>query len=318
MNMVSHRFPLALQTIQHWLHICKPLKMQLTITGYSTALFATWYFIDEYGLLLDAGDGFISSLLHKSRKVKHVFISHADRDHLTGLFQFNQLNARPGFPIIYYPKDSASFPALEAFSKAFDPHVSRTLWKPVAAGERIFIKDSLYVDAIQNEHVPVKEGITRSLSFKLFQRKRKLKPELSHLSEAAIRKIALENGKDTVTEKVQDCILGYSGDMPVDNVERWNNCRILIHEATFLGGKEDINLRAHGNRHSTLEEVVEMVSNSSIEKLILGHFSSRYTQEQIDNSILHLCKQYYLHIPVFRILPGQVVSDILSRQPINK
>jgi ribonuclease Z len=31
--------------------------MKLTITGYSTALFATWYLIEELGILFDAGDG---------------------------------------------------------------------------------------------------------------------------------------------------------------------------------------------------------------------------------------------------------------------
>ncbi|WP_282456680.1 hypothetical protein [Chitinophaga sedimenti] len=42
--------------------------MKLTISGYSTALFATWYFIDELGILLDAGDGLTSSLLQKAGK----------------------------------------------------------------------------------------------------------------------------------------------------------------------------------------------------------------------------------------------------------
>ncbi|MBS1605964.1 MAG: RNAse Z, partial [Bacteroidetes bacterium] len=51
--------------------------MQLTITGYSTALFSTWYFIEEWGILFDAGEGLISSLLQKSRKIDQVFISHA-------------------------------------------------------------------------------------------------------------------------------------------------------------------------------------------------------------------------------------------------
>ncbi len=100
--------------------------MQLTITGYSTALFSTWYFVEEWGILFDAGDGLISALLQKSRKIDHVFISHADRDHLTGLLQFNQLNARPGYPIIHYPKDSGSFPVLGEFSRKFDPQVART------------------------------------------------------------------------------------------------------------------------------------------------------------------------------------------------
>ncbi len=81
--------------------------MNLTITGYSTALFSTWYFIEELGLLFDAGDGVTAGLLQKSRKVKNILISHADRDHITGLLQFNQLNARDGLPVIHFPKDSS-------------------------------------------------------------------------------------------------------------------------------------------------------------------------------------------------------------------
>ncbi len=91
------------------------------ITGYSTALFSTWYFWEDAGVLFDCGDGVASGLLQKARKIKHVFISHADRDHLAGLLQFNQLNARPGLKI-YFPKDCGSFPALAEFSKHFDPH----------------------------------------------------------------------------------------------------------------------------------------------------------------------------------------------------
>ncbi len=60
------------------------MNQRLTITAYSTALFSTWYFIEEWGLLFDAGEGLISALLQKSRKVDHVFISHADREHITG------------------------------------------------------------------------------------------------------------------------------------------------------------------------------------------------------------------------------------------
>ena len=50
--------------------------MKLTITAYSTPLFSTWYFIKELGLLFDAGDGVAPGLFSKSRKSKHVFISH--------------------------------------------------------------------------------------------------------------------------------------------------------------------------------------------------------------------------------------------------
>jgi len=68
--------------------------MNLTIHGYSTALYATWYFVEELGILFDAGDGLVSNLMGKSGKIRDVFISHADRDHITGLLQYNQLFAQ--------------------------------------------------------------------------------------------------------------------------------------------------------------------------------------------------------------------------------
>ena len=101
-----------------------------TITGYSTALFSTWYFVSEFGILFSCGDGVSAGLLQKARKVvKHVFISHGDRDHLAGLLQFNQLNARSGLKICY-PIDCGSFPAIAEFSDRFDSQVSGTQWIP--------------------------------------------------------------------------------------------------------------------------------------------------------------------------------------------
>ena len=291
--------------------------MELTLTGYSTARFSTWYFIEELGLLFDAGDGLISSLLSKSRKINHVFISHADRDHLTGLLQFNQLNARPGYPIIYYPKDAGSFPRLEEFSKKFDPHVTGTVWTPITEHtEEIRIRKDLLIQPVRNGHVQAAENISKSLSYKLIQTKEKLKPEFLHLPGEEIRKIVMERGKESTTVEVRTNILSYSGDTPVEDAQRWDHSLILIHEATFLGGDEEVH--AHGNKHSTLEEVMEMVSGIHIEKLVLGHFSSRYSKEQIDSSIRTLCDKYAINIPVFRVLPGEAMFDILNGQPVNK
>jgi ribonuclease Z len=127
--------------------------LNLTISGYSTALFSTWYFIEELSLLLDAGDGVISNLLQKSRKIKYAFISHADRDHLTGLLQLNQLNARPTFPKILFPKDSKSISVFERFSKAFDTQVEETEWIPLEDGQEIEIKKDIIVTSVKNSHV---------------------------------------------------------------------------------------------------------------------------------------------------------------------
>lgn len=291
--------------------------MELTITGYSTALFSTWYFVEELGLLLDAGDGLMSALLQKSRKINHVFISHADRDHLTGLLQFNQLNAREGYPVIHYPKDCRSFPYMQEFFSRFDPYAVGTQWRPVTAGDELRVKDDLVVVPVRNGHVPAPPEVMRSLSFKVYQTKRKLRPELAHLSGEEIRKIGMEKGKEATTMEVRTNILSYSGDTPVDDLHRWEDTKILIHEATFLEREEEIKVHAHKNKHSRLDEVIEMVSGSNIEKLILGHFSSRYNAEQIDAAIRQLCERYALNIPVYRILPGETVVDVLGGESVN-
>lgn len=290
--------------------------MDLTISGYSTALFSTWYFIEELGLLFDCGDGFTSSVLQKSRKVEHVFISHADRDHLTGLLQFNQLNARPGFPIIHYPKDSGSFPAIKEFSTKFDPHVNAIIWKQIKNRDRVWIRKDIYVEALKNNHVACDTDICKSLGYKVVHVKSKLKAEYLRMSPGEIKNTIGTLGREATHNNIETTLLSYSGDTPCENFENWNHSKVLIHEATFLGGLEDQHIQTHGNKHSNLEDVIKAVSEINIEVLILGHFSSRYSNEQIDNKIAGLCKKYAIKIPVYRILPGQVGQDVLSGNPV--
>lgn len=294
----------------------KHKEMNLTITGYSTALFSTWYFIEELGLLFDCGDGLTSTLLQKSRKIENVFISHADRDHLTGLLQFNQLNARQGLPVIHYPWDCGSFPALKEFSTQFDPHVKGAIWIPVTDKDKIWIKKDVYVEAIRNNHVSANQHSYKSLGYRVVNVKSKLKPEYLTLPASEIKKAIETLGKEATYTNVETILLSYSGDTPCENFEFWNNSKILIHEATFLGGEEDKNIHTHGNKHSHLEEVIKSVSAINIERLVLGHFSSRYSNEQIDNRITTLCKHYNIKVPVHRLLPGEATKDILSTHPI--
>ena len=294
------------------------MSLNLNITGYSTALFSTWYFIDELNLLFDCGDGFSSMMLQKSRKARHAFISHPDRDHLTGLLQFAQLNARGDFPRVYYPRDSGSFPYLEAFTRKFDPHVRMPAWTPLKEGDEIQIGeggDQRIVKAIRNGHVRAPEGVIKSMSFQVFSLRRKLKAELKELPGHELGRMRQELGEDAVTDELRINTLSYSGDSPVEQDDRYRDSEVLIHEATFLDHKNDAEL--HGNRHSALPDVLEMVADSNIKKLVLGHFSSRYSQEEIDTKIRKGIKDFGIRIPVYRVLPGEVVRDILNGEPIN-
>ncbi len=292
--------------------------MNLTITGYSTALFATWYFVEDYRLLFDAGDGVASTLLQKSRKIDHIFLSHADRDHLTGLLRLNELIVRDGLPNLYFPEDAHSVSALEIFSKQFDARVGQTNWQGMASQQSVMIQKDLYVQAFRNNHVAsAQPWQVKSVSYQLYQLKEKLKAELVGLPQEQLTRLALTAGRQTMTDQIRSNLVGYSGDTPADQLEQWNHTSILIHEATFLSRQDIKEIDPTRNRHSTLEEVLREVSQLTIETLILGHFSSRYSSEQIDAAIKKYCQLYKIQIPVYRLLPGQVQWDILQSQPIN-
>lgn len=292
--------------------------MNLTITGYSTALFSTWYFIEELRLLFDAGDGVAPTLLQKSRKIDHIFLSHADRDHLTGLLRLNELIAREGLPHLYFPADARSIPALESFSKQFDARVDQTSWQGLAHQQHVLIQKDTFVQALRNNHVALAQPEqVKSVSYQLYQLKHKLKAELVGLSQAQLTQIALQRGRETMTEPIRTNLIGYSGDTPADQLAQWDHTGILIHEATFLRREDLKAIDPTRNRHSTLEEVLRQVAHLKIDTLILGHFSSRYSAEEIDSAIRTYCQYYKVQIPVYRLLPGQVQWNILQSQPIN-
>lgn len=289
---------------------------KLTITGFSTALFSSWYFVDEMSLLFDCGDGACAGLLQKSRKVKHVFISHSDRDHVAGLLQFSQLNSRPGLKI-YYPRDSGSFPALESFTAKFDPQVSGAEWIPVVGGQEIEVRNDLVVRAMENAHIKTDGEQVKSLSFFVEHRVRKLKPEHVGKSGTQIAQIRKDQGEAAITIESSNSVLAYSADTPIEKDGRYNDVETLIHEATFLRDDEIEPDNPRRNKHSSLDQVLKMVADSNIKRLVLGHFSSRYDNDKIDKAIQNGCKELNITIPVYRLLPGWKVVDLLGTQNLN-
>ena len=253
----------------------------------------------------------------KSRKIKHVFITHPDRDHLTGLPQFIQLNSRNGLPIIHYPKDSGSFPAMRGFLEKFDPHVVASQWKGIEDGQIIPIKSGFEIEAVRNEHIKVAAGIHKSLSYKLYTTKKKLKEEFIGLSPDDIKKVIQSHGKEHITYTQRDNIISFSGDTPVDDYSKWDNSEILIHEATFLRTEMSLPEDKRYDKHSTITEVLTMVKEINIGNLILNHFSTRYSREDIDNSVRKLIKDLGIKIPVYLIYPGEIKRNILATAPIN-
>ena len=66
-----------------------------------------------------------------------------------------------------------------------------------------------------------------------------------------------------------------------------------------------------------MTEVFKMVNEISIKTLILNHFSSRYSNDEILKAALKHIKEFGIDIPVYLIYPGEIKRDILAGQPIN-
>ena len=129
-----------------------------------------------------------------------------------------------------------------------------------------------------------------------------------------LRDLILEKGREHVTQWVYNTLIAYSGDTPVTDHSFWKGTEVLLHECTFLGGPEDETLeeRSH-TEHSSLPDVLRMACTSQPGKLVLGHFSSRYSNELIRERVTAMCHEMQVPCPVWLVLPGVVEQDILAR-----
>ena len=283
-----------------------------TITGYSTALFSTWIFVEQLGLLLDAGDGVCAGLLQKSRKVRKIAITHPDRDHVTGLLQLQQLNAANGIPEIFYPADCGSFPALAEFCRNFDPDRGNQItWSAVKPGDQRDLGLNFRLKVIANDHFHDRPGQIKSVSYLVVREKRKLRSEFRETARSELAELSRKYGSEHLTEAVDETILGYAGDAGTATASRWAGCQVLIHEATFLKAADAGN-RAGRHVHSFLDDVLRMAAEAKPQQLILNHFSSRYTREEIIAAIRGEASALSLPFRVFAILPGEIAKDILG------
>lgn len=284
---------------------------RIHLTGFSTALFSTWYFLEQIGVLFDCGDGCSAGLLQKGGRVRHIFVSHADRDHLSGLLQFLQLNGNSKLTV-YYPRDCGSFPALQEFCAKFDPQTASAVWRPLQDGQEVDVGRGFFVRAFRNEHVRAEADKCKSLSFSLYFTKRKLKPEYADTEGTQLAALRQELGQDAVTFEQRQTRLIYSGDTPIKFDGRYAEAETLIHEATFLNTDElsppDSNRH---NLHSSLEQVMEMAASINVRQLLLGHFSSRYSREAIQERAMELKAKFEVDSEISLVLPGDTIRTVI-------
>ena len=281
------------------------MSLKLTILGCHSATPRTFAHpssqfleINNRFFLIDCGEG-TQTLLRKHKikfsKIKHIFISHLHGDHYFGLIglisTFGLLNRQTELHI-FAPKGIEKIITLQLkLSKSWVKYPLIFHELDSKKSESIFEDDKVEVFTI-----PLKHRIyTNGFLFKEKTKERNLNiKEINKYPEIEIcdyqnlkngKDFTLNNGEIVKNAKITfdpPSILQYaycSDTAYFENIiPLIENADLLYHESTFLEDKKDL---AKSTKHSTAKEAATIAQKSKTKKLLLGHYSSRYKDENL-------------------------------------
>ncbi|WP_378188075.1 ribonuclease Z [Aquimarina sp. W85] len=242
--------------------------------------------------LIDCGEGTQVELRRKKIKfsrIRHIFISHLHGDHvfgLIGLVSTFKMLGREAPLHIYGPKGIKEFITLQLkLSNSWTDYPLHFHELDSRESVIVFEDQSVSVQTIPLQHRIYCNGY-------LFREKpgdRKLilhKVEAHNIDVAYYRSIkkgkdiVLDNGtvieNHTITEPPRATkSYAFCSDTKYDEakIALLENVSVLYHESTFLESHKHL---AATTGHSTAIEAARIAKKSNVNKLILGHFSTRY------------------------------------------
>lgn len=280
-----------------------------------------WF--NDWKTLVDAGDGASQALGYKIRKIDTVLLTHAHRDHIGGLLQVINQRGEAGSFTLAHPTRGRAWRDMEAFSLRFNPGSSHSaLWRPLEEGDWLETGvEGRLIKSFRTRHFSDDEASAppRSLGFHLVWRKNKLKSEFQNLSQTEIRDLALSGGKEAITEPVDEKWITVSGDGCPLSPDEVRGTKLLVHEATFLSPEdydaeeagEDI-----GHMHSTIFDALRVAHEADVERVVLYHISTRYTDQEIRDAVREAAQKLGLKAPVWALLPRRVYWDVFKDKPV--
>lgn len=249
--------------------------------------------IHDQLMLVDCGEGTqvqLSRYKVKRSKLRHIFISHLHGDHyfgLIGLINSMSLLGRTEPLFVYAPAELEEILRLQLRCAAtvlkFDLH-----FQALAPGLLLSEKD-LQVHCFPTRHrIPC-----YGFSFTLQKKKRHVLPEEARTYEIPAAFFSkLQDGEDYLRkdgvlvknelvtsppEKGKRYV--YCADSIYDEtlVAQIQDADLVYHEATYL---HELAERAAARFHSTALQAATLAAKASAKRLLLGHFSSKYTELQ--------------------------------------
>jgi ribonuclease Z len=252
--------------------------------------------ISERLFLIDCGEGTQLQLRRykfKIQKINHIFISHLHGDHyfgLIGLLSTLHLLGRKQELHLYAHKQLKQIIDLQL--QASDTKLNFELIFHTLSFEK---SELIYEDKLISIHtIPLKHRIACcGFLFKEKPKERILVKERLQAHQVPLNKYAeIKAGDDYINdnnEVVSNKLLtqaplpsrsyAYCSDTaffePVAKLVK--DVDLLYHEATFM---QNMKARAHQTFHSTTVEAATIAKLAQVKKLIIGHYSSRYTDLQ--------------------------------------
>lgn len=249
----------------------------LTIEGWSRAAVQTYWRIPELKIGFDMGGSPWSFM-----GTQTFFITHAHLDHLAALPAFvarrKMMKMEP--PIIYVPEEIVEF--VDRMLKSWQRlDRGRMLCQLIGVkpGDEFVLSREHLVTAFDTKHTVPSRG------YIIWERRCKLKPEYLGMSGDQIRDLRY-SGVD-VSGEVRTPIVCYCGDTAPEGLDAdpaIYQSKILITEMTFFR-PEHRREKIHKFGHTHLDDLLERADKFQNELIILGHFSTRYHDRQVQSAI---------------------------------
>ena len=287
------------------------MSFEITILGSSSALPSYKKFpsahvinIHERFFLIDCGEGTqirIRQYKVKASKINHIFISHLHGDHFFGIFglisSFNLLGRKNDLHI-YAPGDLQKI----VYTVIKKNDLNFNIFFHKLNSEK---KETCYESkSIKISYFPLNHRIeTYGFLFEEKEKEKNIKKELISKYKLSISDILnIKKGKDYLTEKGEKIpnkeltlpdrkprSYAYCSDTVFEPkiIPFIKNADILYHEATFT---EELKETAKITKHSTASDAATIALKANVKKLIIGHFSSRYKD---NNQILSEAKNIF-------------------------
>jgi ribonuclease Z len=256
--------------------------------------------------LVDCGEGTQLRMIKQQirfNRIHHIFISHLHGDHYLGLmgliFTFH-LQGRTDDLYIYGPPGLDEIISLQLRHSESVLHYRIHFQVIEHDDQLLFENEDLQIISLAMNHRIACYGFVFREKQRRFKLKRELLPETLGREELLLLKEG-QNVTDSAGRVWRNEELAspppvprtyiYAADTRVlDGIrEVAEGCNLLYHEATFTS---EMQSRAEATFHSTAAEAAQFAARHHVERLILGHFSSRY---QDVSPVLAEAIQYFPH-----------------------